>query len=110
MAASAEIDSVFAAIERHRKAFDLFGETCSRTDEIAAKNEGREITDADRAAVDAVSRAETEAMASWLSLPPATSAGMRASIEYALELDCGMSDETLGELAPALLKSPILSV
>jgi hypothetical protein len=42
-----------------------------------------------------------------LSTPVATMAGLRALLEYAAEIDNGCIPEFAGELAPALLNSPL---
>jgi hypothetical protein len=61
VAASLEVDPIFAAIKRHHEAWRAFGDTCPRIDECVAKNEGREITEADEAAWTAANEAEEEA-------------------------------------------------
>ena len=51
-AAIPALDPVFAAIERHKAAWDAYGLICYRTDGVLAKRQGREVTQADEDAVD----------------------------------------------------------
>ena len=55
-------DPIFAAIERHKAAWSAFLPTCDLTDEVLAKQQGRDVTEADEAIHEAASYAETEAL------------------------------------------------
>ena len=106
IASSAGPDPVFSAIERHKEAHRAFEEAIRRTDEVAAEQQGREITQAERDADAAASAAESEALDALLELPPVTAAGMRAVLEHVSSLDDGYY---LDALAPTLLRSPLLN-
>jgi len=105
-AAASEADPIFAAIERHKKAFSDYGDACKLTDTVAARNEGREITANDEATFDAFSEAEEAALDDLLTLAPITRAGARAALEYIADMD---ADECLVGFAATLLKSPVLA-
>jgi hypothetical protein len=75
-------DPVFAAIERHKAAYARFCDACGLADTIVAKNEGREVTDADEAEREAADTAEAEALEALLDCPLSTPAGSRAMLEY----------------------------
>jgi hypothetical protein len=46
---SLEVDPIFAAIKRHNEALRAFTAVCPRTDDVVAREEGREVTDEDEA-------------------------------------------------------------
>ena len=109
MAILAGLDPVFAAIERHKEAWRLYGEACPLTDSIAGEQEGRVITAADEATFEAVIDAENAALADLFETPPHTVAGMRTMIEYIVKFDEGCLPEASGPLLATLLKSPLLA-
>src|SRR5450432_1147227 len=51
-------------------AWRAFGPACSRTDDVVARNEGREVTEADEAAYVAANAAEESAFEALITLPP----------------------------------------
>ena len=104
IAAAAECDPVFAAIERHRAAWRAFSDACELTDEPLAKEQGREVTEADEAVYEAANKAEKDAMADLLSLAPVT-------IEHrnrALHADIDSKEER-AHSAPLSISSAICS-
>jgi hypothetical protein len=103
-------DPIFAAIERHKELFAIFTGTCDRADEVKAKREGREVTEADEAALEAACDAEMDAAAELVAIPPTTVAGMRAAIEYIVEYDKGCVPHSCAQFLATLLESPLLAV
>jgi hypothetical protein len=110
MAASAELDPIFAAIERHKKSWDRFGETCALTDEVAAANDGRAITDADRCGHDAASQQEGDAPRAFIETSPQTGADLRVALRHAIDCGVSMDPDATDLFFEALLKSPLLAV
>ena len=102
-------DPIFAAIQRHKEAWRAFGEVCSITDTVAAREEGREVTAADEAVHEAASDAEYAARDELFQSPAQTAAGMRAFIEHYIEYDVGCMDEVTSAFLEALLESPVLA-
>ena len=107
--AIAGVDPIFAAIERHKEAFRIFADACTLIDKVAARNDGRQITEADESAYDAASLAEEKALDGLFEKLPTTREGLRAAIEWLAEYDRGGIPETSGEFLAALLKSPLLA-
>ena len=106
---STDDDPIFAAIERHKQLFRIFCDLSNRTDEVAAEEEGREVTEADEAALDAASEAEMGAADELVATPPVTVAGMRAAIEHLVRYDAGCEPVALGRFLATLLESPVLA-
>jgi hypothetical protein len=52
---------------------------------------------------------DDEAFEAFLATPPTTMAGMRAAVEYAIEVDRDCAPHTGGRIAPALLRSPLFA-
>jgi hypothetical protein len=109
-AASLEVDPIFAAIQAHIEAWRAFSATCSRTDNVVASNEGREVTEADEAAYAAANDAEVEAFEALLTLPPVTVAGFRAAVHYFIEFETECIPGATDKFLTALLASPILAI
>jgi hypothetical protein len=105
---AANPDPIFAAIERHKKAWRTFSATCDLTDNVLAEKEGRIVTEADEAIYEAASDAEHEARAALFNTPAQTAAGMRAFIEHHIEYDAGLMDEVVAAFLASLLQSPVL--
>jgi hypothetical protein len=101
-------DPIFAAIERHKSAWRAFLPTCDLTDEVLAKQQGREVSEADEAAYEAAGDAETEALDALVETAPTTKAGARAAIEWLNEYDRGCEPREVGRFAMTLLRSPVL--
>lgn len=100
-------DPIFAAIERHRLAFDEFVRLSSVADEISAISDRRSVTKEDEAALDASELALDETMKALLVTTPATMAGALAAIEYLVEYEDGRVPHHGAEFLPSLLRSPI---
>jgi hypothetical protein len=94
MAATEPPDSVFALLQVHKAAWARLLETESRTD--------------DHEALEQAGRAVDSALDEIMKAPPTTRAGMRAVIEYLVELD-GHSDYLPTLLKSSLLRSPPLA-
>ena len=71
-AALPSVDPIFAAIERHKAAWDAFGEAGPAADNILAKQQGRVVTQADCDALDAASELEREVFGEMLNTSPTT--------------------------------------
>jgi len=106
---AAAVDPIFAAIDRHKTAWRAFSDACGLTDEVLAEEEGREVTEADEAAHEAAEEAERDAFYEAIGMAPVTAAGMRALLEYAIELEDGGGEVLWGDLGATLLKSPLLA-
>lgn len=108
-AAIAPVDPIFAAIERHRAAFALYADLCARTDEAAAEQEGREITQVEREAFATAGVDETESRDALIATAPTTIAGLRTAIDHLVKFDSGCLPDTSGYFLATLLKSPLLA-
>lgn len=75
-------DPIFAALAAHKAAWDELGITSALTDEIAALEEGRHITAADRARDHAAGQAEQDALDTLASTPPTSAAGLIAALAW----------------------------
>ncbi len=101
-------DPILALIARHKLARARFSETCNLTDEVRAREEGREVTAADDRAYETTSDAEQAAMRELKDTPPLTAAGAVAVLHYLVELnDRGWGPEITPYFA-TLLRSPIM--
>jgi hypothetical protein len=98
-----------AAIERHKAAWRARDAACPRSDEVVARNEGREVTEADEAAYDAANDFEVEVFEALVTLPPVTVAGARAVIEYLIDFEMDIIPEATPKFLSALLRSPLLT-
>ncbi len=105
-------DPIHAAIERHKQALAAFTEAIKRTDSVAARNEGREVTEAEEAAEEATSAAEQDALDALLDTEPTTPKGLRALVSYVLriERDLLSEDTPAYRCLEAVLNSPLLAV
>ena len=108
IAATNEPDPIFAAIERHKEAWQAFSAACDPTDEISADQEGRAITEDDEAAWDASEEAEREAFYEAIGTAPITVRGIQALLEYAIKIEAGGGEVLWADLGATLLKSPVL--
>lgn len=104
--ADAGADPIFAVIERHKLACGDFEAACLRTDDVAAEEEGRQVTQEDKDAYESAIEADKIAMMALLSTVPTTQAGARAAIEYVCSID--WHGEQISAFAASLLKSPLL--
>jgi hypothetical protein len=98
-------DPIFDAISRHNERFRLF---CALSDRHDV--EGRTETKADKAATEAASSAETEAVEALIATAPQTIEGLRAAIEHLSRYDEGSEPVVSGRFLRALMNSPLLAV
>jgi hypothetical protein len=91
------IDPVFAAIDRARADWDAYVEaTCKLSmDELEAFWK--------------VNVSPKVALQEFLNTPPTTMAGLRAALEYVIEVDRDCVPNNGGLIAPTLLKSPLFA-
>ena len=94
-------DPILAAIERHKKAFDIFADASVAADENASE--------ANEAALARATAAEREALDALYQTPPQTAAGMRAAVAHFVEYDMGCVPECSGRFLSTLLRSPVLA-
>jgi hypothetical protein len=83
--------------------------TTNLTDEIRARSEGREITDADQATFHAAEQGEVEALEALKGTAPQTIAGARAAIEYLVKIDDGVDPDLSCTFLETMLNSPLLA-
>jgi hypothetical protein len=102
-AAFPALDPIFSAIERHKAAWSAFLETVDPLDNVEGEQEGTK----EEAAYTAASDAADEALEAFLATPPATLAGVRAALEYVVEVDSGSLPDNGGRIAETLLRSPL---
>ena len=104
-------DPIHAAIERHKQALAAFTEAIKRTDGVAARNEGREVTETEEAAEEATSATEQEAVGALLDTQPTTTKGLRALVSYVLEIERDLlsEDTPAYRCLEAILNSPLLA-
>jgi hypothetical protein len=98
-------DPILDAISRHNQRFRLF---CALSDRADVEN--RTATKADKAATEAASTAETEAVEALIATAPQTIAGLRAAIEHLAKYDDGSEPVASGRFLRALMNSPLLAV
>jgi hypothetical protein len=103
--ASSPVDPVYAAIARHKVAWAAFLETVDPLDEVEGEQEGT----AEELAYMEANAAADEALEAFLATPPTTLAGLRAVLEYAVEVDSGSIPDNGGRIAPTLLRSPLFA-
>ena len=104
-AAIPSVDPIFAAIERHRAAWDAFGAAGPAADNILAKQQGRVVTQSDCDALDAASEFEREAFGEMLNTSPTTLPGLRAAVEHLAEIERGCVPEASGYFLFKLLEN-----
>jgi hypothetical protein len=107
-ATAGEPDPIFPAIDRHRRLEAAFDDVCRLTDEVAAKQDGREITPSDEELYDHASERADSALAALVGTVPVTVAGVRAMLTYVFSLD-SLEDETRDACLASLLRSPALA-
>jgi len=98
-------DPVFAALAEYKRLDAIFGECCGLTDEVAAKNEGREITEAERQIVQAGADASEQAFDKLLNTVPTTLGGLKVFLETVF--DESVNYEAVDIAMQTALKSPV---
>ena len=101
--------TIFNLIRRHQEAWQYFDSVCGRVDEVAARQQGREITPEDEQVYEAASQAECALLETLCDTPPQTVAGMRAAIEHFVKHEDGCEPEMSGHFLATLLLSPVLA-
>ncbi len=104
---AAASDPIFSLIERHRKADEYYGSVCPLTDNVAARNEGRVMTDRDIEIVDAAAEAEGELLDELLTTPPQTIGGVLAILKYLKPIDYDY--DHMERALETLVKSPVFA-
>ena len=102
-----EPDPIFMAITCHQSAFETFGDACRLTDEVAARNEGREVTEADQSEWNTKLAAEAAALDRFTATIPTTIAGARAAIAHRVKCGEGSIPDKSGEYLSRLLDWPV---
>ena len=97
-------EPILAAIARHQAAEVAFTDTLRPVDRVAARLEGREVTQADTQAFEAAHAAEEEAIEALLETVPLTWLGVRCALAYLVEMQDGYH---LRDFIPTLLESPV---
>ncbi len=103
-------DPVFAAIEKHRQLEAAFSDVCELTDEVAAREEGREVTPSDEETYERALAASDEGLEELLAMTPVTVGGIRAMLTYVFdrgEFD-SLDDDLVKACVDAVLRSPVL--
>ena len=106
-ASIAAFDPVFAAIERHKAVEIEYCEASHLTDEVAAQQEGREITAYDETVMDHAAQASKLATNEFLDTVPQSKGGCRAAIAHFATVDS--CEEYTLQFLRSLLKSPALT-
>jgi len=106
-AVRASADPIFAALAKYKRLDDLYGDCCHLTDAVAARNEGRLITEEDRQVVDAAADASERAFNEFLTTIPTTLGGMKTFITAVLEES--VNYEAVDTAMQTALKSPVFA-
>ena len=100
-------EPILAAIARHQAAEGAYTDTLRPVDKVAARLEGREVTQADTyQAFEAAHAAEEEAVEALLETVPLTGLGVRCALAYLAEMQDGYH---LRDFIPTLLELPLLA-
>src|ERR1700722_12452356 len=103
--AAAAADPIFAAIERHKTAWTAFVGTVDLLDIVEGEQAG---SDEESRYLEA-NAAANDALEAFLATPPMTLAGLRAALEYVVEVDSGCMLDNGGRIAETLLRSPVFA-
>jgi hypothetical protein len=106
---AAPVDPVFAAIAQHIVARDALIEAIPRADGVTAKREGREVTKADKDAVEALNLDEEAAFLKLFVIVPTTLEGRRALLQHLVQRDEDGISEPIGEIATKMLRLPMFA-
>ena len=105
VAPPAAADPIFVAIERHKTAWTAFVETVDLLNNVEGEQEGSE----EEIRYMEANAAANDALEAFLATPPMTLAGLRAALEYVVEVDGGCMLDNGGRIAETLLRSPALA-
>jgi hypothetical protein len=102
-------DPIFAAINRHKALFHVFGETCSLADEVVAEQQERQVSDAERALYNDAGKLECEARKAFVATIPLTEQGIIAGLKYAAQVDRDYGQTGhIKKFAKSVRKSPLM--
>jgi len=104
--AGARPDPIFAAIRRHRSAYQSLKATRFAMQDLISE---REVSKAEWDAYDRAHENEDAAFDELLTVLPETSLGMRAVIAHLIILDDGRLSRKMSQLLTLLLKSQVLA-
>jgi hypothetical protein len=103
--AAAAADPIFVAIGRHKTAWTAFVETVDSLNNVEGEQGGSE----EEVRYMEANAAANDALEAFLATPPMTLAGLRAALEYVVEVDSGCMLDNGGRIAETLLRSPALA-
>jgi hypothetical protein len=87
----------------------VFGETCALTDGIVAKQQGRQVSDADQRLNADAGKMERDACKAFLKTTPLTESGIIAGLQHAAQIDRDYGQRGhLKKFVKTLRKSPLL--
>jgi hypothetical protein len=101
-------DPIFPAIDHHKMLHRRFEDICRRTDEAAARQEGRVVTDDDRLEWKCGDRNEQDALQALVETKPKTAAGVKAAVEYLSQVESGGESGLLAKFAMTLVGCELL--
>ncbi len=102
-------DPVFAAIERHKAAYEACEATSFAIDDLINDPEGREVSEAEWDALERAHKNENTAFDELVTVTPETPAGMRAIIAHLIRIDDGRLSDKMRQLLSLLQKSSLLA-
>ena len=102
-------DPIFQAIARHIVARDALIAVIPLADDVQAERDGRKVTQADRAAFEALNLYEDAAFLELFLIVPTTLEGRRALLQHLVQRDKDGISEPIGELAARILRLPIFA-
>ncbi len=97
-------DPILAAIAAQQVTWDAFGDACSLTDSVLARQEGRTVTAADEALHATANEADEAALTAITLTTPTTVAGAFAALRIIRERG---SDDHLDQMLATIIASPI---
>ena len=101
--AGARPDPIFAAIRRHRSAYQSLKATRFAMQDLISE---REVSKAEWVAYDRAHENENAAFDALLTAPPETSLGMRATIAHLISIDDGRLSQEMRRLLEAVAELP----
>jgi hypothetical protein len=103
------VDPLLAIVARCRAAFEEFGAASIAADDVAAEQDGREVTQEAKDRLEATSDALDAATKELISTAPVTKAGLAAAVAWLLEYDMGCIPDTSGRFLRTLAQSGFLN-
>ena len=102
-------DPIFQAIARHIAARDALIAVIPLADDVQAERDGRKVTQADRAAFEALNLYEDAAFLELFLIVPTTLDGRRALLQHFVQRDDDGICDPIGEVAARILRLPIFA-